>query len=627
LYQALNPRQKKFWSSFSPNGLAAIDYRLSRSPPEDKDRNLTVKLLGADAAYQSFPYPLKNLTGALLFDYDTVTATDLVSDVNGRKITLNGKATARRTDRPICDISVKAENVPLDSTLAAALPPGQKDLYDELQMAGSADADIKIFTPKQDFEPTTFTADVFFEKTSLNAPMLQFAETPETSSAPPEKEQSPLAFSDASGKVVVTPDLIRIEDFAGQCRLGPTSMTGLIRPGDQNQPPQYDLLLHTNKVQINDDLIDMLPAQLSHVASELRPEGKVNLSIELSKTGMDDRLDYKITVDCLRNSINSRKFPYPITDVTGCLTITKNGIALDDIVATPPNNVHVISDTSAVKIDGQIVLADNTSDSAGPELSNCNVALVAESLKVKGVSLSNFRAAICYDPNRQNWMAKNLVADCYGGRLAGKLEVTKSTETASEYLLQTGFDNVDLKQFLADIKQNQAPDPNTHTTGKMRGSLNVAWQTGRSLPRIGRCSLEIKNMQVGKLSPLAKLLCVLKLTMPSDFAFERMLVDSYINHNKVFIESFDLSGDAVAFCGSGSLDMKSWDIDLTLTARGRRLTAAEPSVLESLPDAIGGGVARMEVTGNIYDPNVETRALPMLGDSLQILGSKPTAQK
>ena len=106
-----------------------------------------------------------------------------------------------------------------------------------------------------------------------------------------------------------------------------------------------------------------------------------------------------------------------------------------------------------------------------------------------------------------------------------------------------------------------------------------------------------------------------------------MLVDAYINHNKVFIESFDLSGDAIAFSGSGSLDMKSWDVDLVLTARGRRPATAEPSVLQSLPDALGGGVVRIEVTGNIYDPQVETRALPMIADSLHILGSKPTTQK
>ncbi|MHC4911977.1 MAG: hypothetical protein ACYTE5_03115 [Planctomycetota bacterium] len=628
LYQALNPKQKKFWTSFSPNGLAAIDYRLSRYPPEDKERNLTVRLLDANAVYSSFPYPLKNLTGALLFSYDTVTASELVSEANDTRITITGRATACRTDRPICDISVRAENVPLDSTLAAALPPGQKDFYEELQMDGSADADIKVFTPEQDLSPTTFVADVSFKETSLTAPVLRFAEYKETPLDSPEKDQPVLTFSDTSGKAVFTPDLVSIEDFAGQSKIGPISMTGQIRPGDQNRPPQYDLLLHTSKVQINDDLIDMLPAPMTKMVSELRPEGKVNLNIELSRTGMDDRPDYKITVDCLHNSINSRKFLYPITDVTGCLTITKDGIALDDIVATPPNNVHVISDTSAVKIDGQIMLADNGYDSADPELSNCNVALAAESLKVKGATLSNLTTAICYDPNRQHWLAKNLIADCYGGRLAGKLEVRHPTQTASEYLLQTGFDNVDLRQFLADITQKQDPNfSNNDTTGTMRGSLNVAWQTGRSLPRIGRCCLEITDMKVGKLSPLAKLLFVLKLTGPTDFAFEKMLVDAYINHNKVFIESFDLSGDAIAFCGSGSLDMKSWDIDLTLTARGKRLATAEPSVLQSLPDALGGGVVRMEVTGNVYDPQVRTRTLPVIADSLNIFGSKPAEKK
>ena len=33
---------------------------------------------------------------------------------------------------------------------------------------------------------------------------------------------------------------------------------------------------------------------------------------------------------------------------------------------------------------------------------------------------------------------------------------------------------------------------------------------------------------------------------------------------------------------------------------------------------------RMEVTGNVYDPNVTTGALPVIRDTLQILGTKET---
>ncbi|UCF43973.1 MAG: hypothetical protein JSV99_03360, partial [Planctomycetota bacterium] len=628
LYQALNERHKKFWSLFSPTGRAAIDYRLSRYPPADKDRSLAVQLLGAGAAYSNFPYPLKSLTGTLFFEYDTVTASDLVSEANDCKITINGRATACRTDRPISDFYVNAENVPLDSTLAAALPPAHQPLYDSVSMAGTADADIKIYTPQDDLSPTTFVADVSFKKTSLKTPFLEFAEPAETSADSPSKEQLPLTFSDVSAEAVFTPDLIRIEDFAGQCKFGPALVTGQIRPGTQPRHTQYDLVLHTDKVQINDEMVDMLPVSLSKVASELRPDGNVNIGVAVSKAPTDDRADYKITLDFLNNSVDSRKLPYPLRDITGSLTITDNTVFLDDIVATPADGNHVIAGAPAVKIDGQVMFADKASDTSQCEISNGDIDFVAESLKIKGTSLTNLRTAICYDPNQHNWVAKKLLADCYGGRLAGKLELIPATGDAYEYLLQTGFNNLDLKQFLEDIKpkENSNADNSNHTTGRMSGSLSVAGRTRESLPRMGRCSLEITDMQVGKLSPLAKLLYVLNLTGPKDFAFERMLVDAYINNNKVFIQSFDLSGDAIAFCGSGSLDMQNWIVDLTLTARGKRLATAEPSVLQSLPDALGGAVVRMEVTGNVYDPHVETRTLPVIADSLHILGTKPTEE-
>ncbi len=626
LYQALNERHKKFWSLFSPTGRAAIDYRLSRYPPADKDRSLAVQLLGAGAAYSNFPYPLKNLTGTLLFEYDTVTAVDLVSEADDCKITINGRATACRTDRPMCDFSVKAQNVPLDSTLAAALPPAQQPLYDSLSMAGTADADIKIFTPQEDLAPTSFVADVFFKKTSLQTPFIEFAQPAETS---PTKERSPLTFSDVSAQTVFTPDLIRIDDFVGRCKFGPAWVTGQIRPGDQPQHTQYDLVLHTDKVQINDEMIDMLPESMSKIASELRPDGSVNLGVAVTKAPTEERTDFKITVDFLNNIIDSRKLPYPLKDITGSLTITDNTVFLDDVVATPADGNQVIPGAPDIKIDGQVMFAHQPSETGQCKVSNGDIAFTAESLKIKGTSLTNLSAAICYDPNRNSWVAKKLLADYYGGKLAGKLELIPSTDDAYEYLLQTGFENVDLRQFLADIspRESSAANNSTHTTGRMSGSFNVAGRTRESLPRMGRCSLEITDMQVGKLSPLAKLLYVLNLTGPKDFAFEKMFIDAYINNNKVFIESFDLSGDAIAFRGSGSLDMQSWIVDLTLTARGRRLATAEPSVLQSLPDALGGAVVRMDVTGNVHDPQVETRALPLIADSLNILGTKPTEEK
>jgi hypothetical protein len=136
----------------------------------------------------------------------------------------------------------------------------------------------------------------------------------------------------------------------------------------------------------------------------------------------------------------------------------------------------------------------------------------------------------------------------------------------------------------------------------------------------------MSDMQVGQLSPLAKLLQVLRLTEPQDYAFDQMFVDSYIRRNDLLIKKLDISGRAVAFYGSGRMDLQTRDIDLSLIVRGRRLATDEPSVLQSLTESLGRAVVKMEVTGDFYDPKVTTKALPVIGETLQILRTKPSTR-
>jgi hypothetical protein len=100
-----------------------------------------------------------------------------------------------------------------------------------------------------------------------------------------------------------------------------------------------------------------------------------------------------------------------------------------------------------------------------------------------------------------------------------------------------------------------------------------------------------------------------------------MLVDAYIQDNRVFIRQMDLSGRSLAFNGSGWLDLKTNDLNLTLTARGKRLATKKPSILESLTEGLGRAVVRVEVKGKASDPQVTTRPLPVIGETLEILGT------
>jgi hypothetical protein len=722
LYDALNTQQKRSWSAFSPSGTAAIDYIFSQQSPTRIQKILNLGLIDVEATYEKFPYPLKKLAGDLLFDDHDISISDLVSRYNGRTISFNGKVTERNTERPIFDLSISAKDVPLDSELAEALPVKQRNFYEQYDMAGLADANVKLFTPEPNAGPTSFTADVSFKKASL------------------QLQKLPLLISDISAKAVVGPNSVNLEDFTGRYDEGTISLTGQVWPTDQAQQSRYCLTVRAEQMELNEDLIGLMPKSLTEYVLSLQPKGKINLIADLNQAGPNDCPRHKLTVDCLGNSASfsfakespdaePAPAPYPLKDITGKLIITADAIKLENITATAANDVPPTAITPTIKLNGQITLADNAFNGGrltlsandisfdrqlspalpeglrdlyvklapkgrfdlnfedvkiskaedgqkefdfggtaklkecnlniwpkltdmnavldmnglyktGAGLSKSHVTARADTLKISGKSVTALKADMNYDCDRKSWLIDNLAADCYGGKLTGKLEYKQPAQGPSEYLLQVGFVDIDLKQFLSEPNRSQersltlseqgdespAVLPNSKlngaTSGKLSGSLSLTAGVVGGSSRLGRCRVTITDMHVGKLSPLARLLYVLNLTEPKDSVFERMLIDSYIKNDRVLLENFDLAGQAIAFNGSGSMDLKSRDVDLILTVRGDRLADAEPSVLQSLAENIGGGVVRMEVTGSVYDPQVEIKALPVINDSLQIFGKK-----
>jgi len=746
LYAALSTGQKNLWDAFSPSGRIAVDQRFSRKSQGDGKTTLTIELLDAQATYKHFPYPLRNLTGRLFFDRDSVIISDVVSQVGKCKITFNGNVSGYNTERPTCYLSIKADNVPLDSTLAAALPAGQRSFYDQLAMAGFADAQVKIFTlqqplpqgaglisprPRSGGQPKwgqSFLADITLKEASLSVLRSSAAAKDEKVGSTREmtltisRGKSPLVISNISATAVITPDSISIKEFTGQCSDGEVFLAGGIWFTDQAQPARYHLTVDAKQTQLSEELVDLLPGSVKKIFSESMLQGRINLAADLRKAAEDKEPTYQVAIECLGDSVALKQFAYPLKNVTGKLAITNKTLTFENVTAVPA------AGESQITLNGQIALSDGALSQARPELAewgsfelsasdipfdqqlgtalnsrgiapfysklspagrfdldsanikvfaakdpdfigidfagavrlkDCRfdlsgveaqlnallkakglykigsgfsagaISLTADSLRVKGKAITNLTADINYDPDTQSWLADNLFADCYGGKVVGKLELQRPTRGSLKYLVQAGFDRVDLKEFLSDtgsttsaVRRPLADAESDHTSGIMTGALSIVAEVGDSPWQIGQCRLAIRDMKVGKLSPLAKLLYVLKLTEPKDFAFEQMIVDSYIKGDKLLFEKFDLSGQAIAFSGSGQMDLASDNVDLILTARGKRLTAAEPSVVQSLAKGLGQAVVRMEVTGNVHDPQVTTRALPVIKDSLKILGTK-----
>ncbi len=691
LYRALGSRQKEFWSTFSPKGFAAIDYRFIKQPEQGKTKELLVKLLEAEALYRDFPYPLEDLTGELAFNDKSVVLSDLTSKSDKSVVVLNGQIEMQEDKKPFYDISIRLNNLLLDSKLGAALPERQREFYDRLNPTGLVDGWVKVST--QDNEQNSFTADLSFIETSLGSGLF------------------PMPISDISAKIFFTPNEVEVKNFSGRYDQGLVSVAGKIWPSLEPDMSRYELLVNFEQTQLNDNLFGLLPVSVREDMPDFIAEGPVNITADLEKSEPNENIDYVVTLDCLGNNISLPQFKYPLNGVVGTLIIEKSYIKLDNIVAMLGDRISEAEPPTMIKINGRLNLMDESFGSALLQLqasdiafdenldlflpqkirplykkivpegrfdldfnnlninridddrkmisfdgdinfkncsfrisgnraelnakvqtsgtfttndgfNNCQAFVDGSILKVHSKSFTNLEAKVVFDPQQRNWSTQELMADFYDGKLTGKFEIRRRGEQAFEYLLQAGFDNVDLKKFLSDSELEKSSE-NGYSSGNMNGSLSASAQIGDVSSRIGTCILSIRDMQVGKLSPLAKLLQVLQLTEPKDYAFDQMFVDSYIRGDNMFVEKLDLSGQSHAFNGSGRINLQNKDINLTLTARGRRSINDSPSFLQSLTEGLSRAVVRMEITGSFNDPIITTKTLPVIEETLQILGTRP----
>ena len=412
LYKALNTEQKRLWFVFTPTGLAGINYRLTRQPDQDRKTSLTIDLLDAQAIYQHFPYPLKNLTGKVYVEPGTLELAQVVSQYDGRRITLNGQITGTETEQPRYNITIDADGIPIDSTLKTALPAKQREFYESFEVDALTDVEIKVFPNEVGTRLVEYIATASIKNASLIY------------------EKFPLPLTDVNVKAILTPDLVRLESMTGKSDGSTVKVSGLLWPADEDETmPGFCLSVEAKDLELDDKWLKALPIEVTELVAKIRPAGKVNISADISAgAGVADCAPYRVVIECLGTGINLDAFPYPLENVTGSITITPGNILLENLTATNAQNIAAgPQPTAQIALNGEIVAhhanvvsghislharnvaLNDTLARALPE----NIASIYRDISPNGTVDLDIDEAIFYtDPNAQRWL--NLV----GAKLA-----------------------------------------------------------------------------------------------------------------------------------------------------------------------------------------------------------------
>lgn len=657
VYSALDEKQRRLWGTFSPSGFAKIDYRFICVQDGRKQKRLRVELLDADAVYQHFPYQLENLTGAVVIEHDKLTFEGVAACYDdGRKITLNGSVTETTQERPRFDIVIDAVGIPIDSRLKRALPQRQREFYEQFEVDAITDVKIKVFPNEVGRRLVEYIAEVNIRDASV------------------VYEQFPLPLTEVEVDAVLTADVVRLERMTGRSGDGQVRIAGTVWPcNDRNPDYGFCLSVDAQRLELNDDFLEAFPEDVSDFVARLGPKGEIDVSANLNINAQDDSCKpSKVIIDCLGNTFEPVGASFPIEGVTGRVVITDEGMELrdfraEDIKLEPGLSVVLegvfrrfyesLSPTGIV--DMSIERARYFTDSAGEKnldlegeviFKGCNFGgtvpitevrgaangrfcymvgegflragadFAGESLMVKDRSVEQIRARIDYDEQNRVFRSTEFTADCYGGKVIGDLEIKLLPSSEADYELEVAFDGVEAREAIAAGKGSLEGSVGG-AKGTTDGSLSISGTLGQWDLNSGRLSFDVRDIELAKRSFLGKVFTAVQLNKPTDFVFNDMVVEAYLKDGQVVFEELYMSGDSSVWQGSGRLNVKTSQVELTLNSFGSEMTS-EPSFLESLAKSLGSTVVKVQVSGNIESPQIETTTLPMLTSPLDILGTE-----
>jgi len=600
LYKALWPAQKLLWNEFEPTGFVEFEYNFSIEAGAEKKFALDVELINVDSTYKHFPYLMNDLTGNLLFDVDSIVVTNLKSKQDDRIININGNVIETDTDKPKFDLVIDVNEIPLNDMLADALPPKERNLYNMFEPEGFGSGKILINNMSADPNKVYFNADLNFKDTILRPPMLTGD------------------ITDIAANGIFEPDKINFKKFDGIYAGQPVSMKGIFNPTEDGNDLAYKMVLSNERVIINNDILNLISERLKKHIDKIKPSGALAYSALLSKQAYESKADYDVTLNCIDVNLQSEITDIPLEHITGSINISQNALTFTNLSTNPAG-----TDAPEININGQVLLL--ATDANETKIETATISVDANNFPVETKHLDKLSGTLIYDKNKDRWFSDNVYGEFYDGKMAGKLEIKKKNKKNKAYVtLQIGFNKANLRKFLADT--NNLPDDcidgSCYSTGQMSGQINVAGTAGDLSSFYGSCRVEINDMQIGELSPIARVLTLLKLTKSSDYLFEKMFFDTYLKDQMFYFETFELSGATLNFGGTGWMDIQSKELDLTFAARGSRISDVSNDLIGSLTSALSPGILQVHVTGNALKPNVQVKPFPIFGSALDLIGTK-----
>ncbi len=562
---ALPNTTRQVIQSLHPEGRFNVHWRMERTQlgQEKMHKSLRLELVDARVNYDKFPYPLRGIQGLVLADDDRWTFQDLVSG-GYRNVQCQGylQPTARGKE---LSLLFTAQQIPLDSDLKQAVPPGVARAWDELHPRGQID----------------LTADVY-HLAGFAKPTIRVAVRPRPETASIEPRFFPYLMEKVEGTITYYEGRLLMSDMRAEHSRTTIRTNG---SGNFSEDGSWQVQLEglsADRLTARRELVGALPQKMQKAIEQLKPTGSFalqNSSLRVFKPSDSTapvQAQWDMQLDCHQTDLQA-------------------GVEL--------RNIH-----------GTVRLVGACDGSLCYEAGELDI----DTATFQGVQFTEIRGPIWIDETScrlghwaseaQGQTSRRVTAKVYDGYLVGDAWVTY--DSLPQYGAQVSVANTDLQRIMTERFAG-----GDDFRGKVAANLNVRGR-GRQLENMeGEGDVKITEAEIYQLPLLVGLLKVLRNSTPNSTAFNQSDMKFRIQGRHIYLDQLDFLGDAVSLFGKG---YTNFDQQLNLAFYGvvGRNEIRVP-LLKDFVSQLGQSTMQMYVDGSLSDPQIHTQAFPMVNQLIQ----------
>ncbi len=346
LRQALPTEAREVVASFDPveNGHVVpvqlhADFeatvRREQGPRRRVNVDVDLDVHKAVGAFSGFPLPLRNLQGRVEIHPFSVDLKNLQERKGDALLTVNGSV-AWGKDKPVTpDLTVRAENIPIDDDLLRAMPRAQRRWLTDVKLGGRFNIhDGRIFLERA---PGDWTTVPGAEPDVVGPTEVGFSLDIQLADGRISILDQPDAITGIAAEAQLTNNRLTLERAGGW-----HGDAEVVAHGSVSWPqgtPQATVFVGATGVTAGERLFNMIPLAARDTCKALRPTGTLDINFNYGGSLADaaGAGAFKVEVRPRELSCRPEAFDWDFKDIKGLVTITQSGVKLEGISARHDN--------------------------------------------------------------------------------------------------------------------------------------------------------------------------------------------------------------------------------------------------------------------------------------------------